>query len=378
MTIDTLLAAHTGGTKARLCLVELQSGEQGAFNPIYTKRYSIGDFQASSDQGFFLMLSRFMKDAEEAEPKLKELVLKKACLAVAGPIHDNTCRMTNLNLFVDGNRLAERLKSREKPRVQLINDFRAVAYGIQKLKANDLETLREGQRQKDGLIAVIGAATGLGKTFLLQDKAYATEGGHTDFTPRNDLEFDLLQYILENIRDENHQPLERVSVERVVSGRGIVAIYRFLRKKFKEENPLNLFEGKQYEGIEDSLEIERMIKTWQEEDDRSREIIDPAAAIAAGALFKRDRCCLKTMQIFLEAYGAEVGNFALQFLPYGGLYIGGGIAPQILPLIRESNFLNKFLDKGPMKGLLKKIPVYGIKNLNVGLMGAARYADEKM
>jgi glucokinase len=370
--LETLLvAAHIGGTKARLCLVDPQTLSQNSFEDLYETRYAIGDFKDPVP-----LVQQFLKDARKYLNLPSTPIPQKACLAVAGPVEDNECRMTHLNLRIDGNRLAQKL-GMEEGKLKLINDFQAVAYGIPRLQSYDYKTLQEVKPEKDGLIAVIGAATGLGKSFLPKqlggDLVYATEGGHTDFTRRTDLEFELSQYILKQILDENNQHLEQVAVKRVVSGRGIVAIYRFLRDHPQKENLL-----KKYQEIEDSPQIERMIKTWQEEDERCREIVDPAAVIAAGALFKRDRLCMKTMQMFVEAYGAEVGNFALQFLPYGGLYVAGGITAQILPLILEGSFLRAFLNKGRMKEILEKIPVYVIKNLNVGLMGAARYAAEKM
>jgi glucokinase len=363
---NLLLAAHLGATKARFCLVKAENQEI-----IFHNRYPIGEFD-----DVLPLIKQFLAEAKGA---LRENYSnpKKYCLAVAGPITDNTSKMVNRALLpVNGDLLKEKLGNP----VELINDFVAVAYGIHKLrkekKDSNFITLYEGEPQEGGLIAVIGAATGLGKSFLVQqsngEKAYPTEGGHIDFAPQSDLDFALFNYILENIQDKKDETLTRVGVERIVSGRGILAIYCFLRERERSEK-----------GIKEQSKIERLVKTWQEEDKRCREFVDPAAAIASAALNKLDPLCIKTMQIFLNIFAAEVANFARQFFPheglypYGGLYIAGGIAPQILRLIKEETnqeIFNQIFSTGE----LKKIPVYVLKNLEAGLIGAAHYAATKM
>ncbi|MBE8970463.1 glucokinase, partial [Nostocales cyanobacterium LEGE 12452] len=147
-----------------------------------------------------------------------------------------------------------------------------------------------------------------------------------------------------------------VSVERVVSGMGIVAIYQFLRdRKFAAESP----------------DIAQIVRIWEQEAGQEEKSVDPGAVIGTAALEKRDRLSEQTLQLFVEAYGAEAGNLALKLLPYGGLYIAGGIAPKILPLIQNNGFLLNFTQKGRMRRLLEEIPVYIILNPQVGLIGAA-------
>ena len=371
------------------------------------------------------------------------------CLALAGPIYNNKCDLINWKLKFDGQLLKEKLKFQ---RVDLINDFQAVAYGVRELRKFNKDdqkfqqfnfwTLQEHKEQEDGLIAIVGVATGLGKSFLIQASnekkvyAYATEGGHINFAPRSQFEFLLFQYILNKIQDEKDCPLQenyqRVSVERVVSGRGIPTIYSFLQdcqnnlnknawlqklpdrfknevKKIQEElqslkkevvesnldkleksgkYPLSqtakkkilqkyqalslndflkdleriLEEGleidsnkkqeksKQKQEIIDKFRepqaIERLIKTWQQEDLQCREPVDPAPVIASAAIRKSDPLCIYTIQTFLEITAAVVSNCALHFLPYGGLYLDGGIPPQILPLINKEKFLAAFSQKG--------------------------------
>ncbi len=354
-----LLAAHIGGIKARLSLLapEQVKSSKNFFKSLHETRYPIGDFQ-----DIVPMVRQFLKESKQVLKSDNPIVPDKACFAVAAPIEHNKCKFTNLNLQIDGDRLVQKLGI---GKIQLINDFQAIAYGLQPpLDGCDYVTLQKGKPDKNGLIAVMGAATGLGKAFLVKQngdyRAYATEGGHVDFTPHNDQEFRLSQYILKQMGDRNKN-LPGVSAEQIVSGRGIVAIYSFLRDE---------------EHYSESPQIGPIIKTWQKEDGICREVVDPAALITAAALAKGDRLCEKAMQMFVEAYGSELGNFALQFLPYGGLYVAGGIAPQILPLIQEGTFLNAFFQKDCGKTLLeelKKIPIYVVINLKMGLKGAVRY-----
>jgi glucokinase len=227
------------------------------------------------------------------------------------------------------------------------------------LETKDLHTLQAATPQLDAPIAVIGAGTGLGEGFLIQQngdyRVFSTEGGHTDFSPRTGLEFQLLQYLREKY------DIQRISVERVVSGQGIVAIYQFLRdRQIAPESP----------------EIGQVIKTWEQETGRSEKSVDPAAVIAKAALENRDRLCEQTMQLFVDAYGTEAGNLALKLLPYGGLYVAGGIAAKNLELIKEGQFLRAFSQKGRVSPLLERVPVHIVLNPQVGLIGAAICASK--
>jgi glucokinase len=153
--------------------------------------------------------------------------------------------------------------------------------------------------------------------------------------------------------------IQRVSVERVVSGLGILSIYQFLRdRKVATESP----------------EIAQIVRTWEQEAGQEEKSVDPGAAIGAAALAGSDSLCEQTIQIFIDAYGAEAGNLALKLLPYGGLYIAGGIAPKILPLLQQSNFLLNFTQKGRMRSILEEVPIHVILNQQVGLIGATLHA----
>ena len=335
-----LLAGDIGGTKTILRLVEVAQNE---FETIYEATYLSGNYP-----DLVPIVEQFLAAAEKPSPEA-------ACLAIAGPVFNNTSKLTNLNWFLDSQRLQKELGIKQ---VSLINDFAAVCYGVLELKSADIYSLQSATASEQSAIGVIGAGTGLGEGFLVPHQGsyqvVATEGGHTDFAPRSELEWQLLQYIRERYR------IDRVSVERVVSGQGIVAIYQFLRDtQFSTELP----------------EVGEKVKTWEQQVEKGQEkTVDPAAIISQTALQKSDSLCEKTMQMFVEAYGAEVGNFALKLLPYGGIYIAGGIAAKILPLMQEDRFLAAFKQKGRMRTLLEQMPVHIVLNPQVGLLGSVTYA----
>lgn len=332
-----LLAGDIGGTKTILRLVE--SSETVSLKTLYEESFRSGDFP-----DLVPMVQKFLTTANSSTPE-------KACFAIAGPVVKNTAKLTNLTWFLDKDRLIQELGI---PSVSLINDFAAVGYGIFGLTKQDLLTLQVGKYQPAAPMAVIGAGTGLGQGFLIrQDNQYQvfpSEGGHADFAPRNELEFQLLKYLVDK------HDIQRVSVERVVSGLGITSIYQFLRdRQIAPESP----------------EIAQAVRTWEQEAQKAEKTVDPGAFIGSAALQKSDRLSEQTMQLFIEVYGAEAGNLALKLLPYGGLYIAGGIAPKILPLMENGSFLLNFTQKGRMGSLLEEIPVHIILNQQVGLIGAA-------
>ncbi|MEC4818561.1 MAG: glucokinase [Scytonema sp. PMC 1069.18] len=333
-----LLAGDIGGTKTILRLVEVS--EESHLRTICEERYRSGDFP-----DLVPMVRHFLEKAGTQAPE-------KACFAIAGPVVNSTAKLTNLVWFLEVERLQQQLGILQ---IVLINDFTAIGYGILGLiKDDDILTLQVGKPNRDAPIAIIGAGTGLGQGFLVKHgniyQVFPSEGGHSDFAPRTELEFQLLKYLLDK------HDIQRVSVERVVSGLGIVSIYQFLRdRQITEESP----------------EIAQIVRTWEQEAGKQEKSVDPGAVIGAAALQKTDKLSEQTIQFFIEAYGAEAGNLALKLLPYGGLYIAGGIAPKILPLIQQSTFLLNFSQKGRMRPLLEDIPVHVILNSQVGLIGAA-------
>lgn len=342
-----LLAGDIGGTKTILNLVEATTGttRTGAvLKTLYESRYSSADFP-----DLVPMVRKFLTEAAQQTGTVH--VPEKACFAIAGPVVDGTSKLTNLSWSLETQRLSQAL---DIPHISLINDFAAVGYGVLGLELSDLHTLQPGKLQPHAPIAIIGAGTGLGEGFIIHQagtyQVYGSEGGHTDFAPRTQLEFQLLRYLLER------HGLERVSTERVVSGQGIVSIYQFLRDRdIAKESP----------------EVAEAIQTWRQEMGKSEKTVDPGAVIGQAALEKRDTLSEQTLQMFVELYGAEAGNLALKLLPYGGVFVAGGIAPKILPLLTDGRFLSAFNHKGRMSPLLEMVPLHIVLNPKVGLIGAA-------
>ncbi|MGF1486661.1 MAG: glucokinase [Prochloraceae cyanobacterium] len=334
-----ILAGDIGGTKTILRLVEAEENSQN-YQTIEQKKYPSQEYP-----DLVPMVEKFLDESKESS-------VDKACFAIAGPVINNTSKLTNINWSLDSKRLSKELKIEK---VSLINDFAAISYGILGIKKEELETIQKGEEIENTPIAVIGAGTGLGEGFLVPQgdnnyQVFASEGGHSDFAPRSQLELELLEYI----KTKNN--LDRVSAERVISGQGIVSIYQFLRDtNYAPESP----------------EIGDKIKQWEE--DRGSEI-DPGAVISIGAKEGNDSLCQQTMEIFVAAYGAEAGNLALKILAYGGVYIAGGIAAKNVSLMKKDLFLQPFQQKGRMTSLLEKIPVHIVTNQAVGSIGSILYA----
>jgi glucokinase len=346
-----LLAGDIGGTKTILRLVRADGDDlqhcparQVRLTTLYEQRYASGDFP-----DLVPMVQQFLTAAQS---QVAQVHPTTACFAIAGPVVDNTSQLTNLAWMLSSDRLTAELQLEQ---VELINDFAAVGYGVLGLQPEDLVTLQPGQNHPTAPIAVIGAGTGLGQGFLIpmgddDYQVFASEGGHADFAPRSEIEFQLLRYLLDK------HDITRLSVERVVSGQGIISIYEFLRDRgFATE----------------SAELAQTVRLWEQKAGQRSQLPDPAAAIARAANDRTDRIAQKTMALFIEAYGAEAGNLALKLLPYGGLYVAGGVAAKNIERIKADGFLRAFADKGRVSKLLEQIPVHVIMNQNAGLIGAA-------
>ncbi|MGF1460996.1 MAG: glucokinase [Leptolyngbyaceae cyanobacterium] len=340
-----LLAGDIGGTKTILRLV---AADNTSLKTRYEKEYAS---QAFPD--LVPMVETFL--AEAAEQGCTDGQPTRACFAIAGPVVKNTSKLTNLTWNLDGDRLAQAL---DLESAELINDFAAIGYGVLGLEDEDLHLLQAGNHDENAPIGIIGAGTGLGQGFLIRQgekfQVFPSEGGHADFAPRSELEFQLLRYLL-----DKHQ-IARISAERVVSGQGIVAIYQFLRDR---------------DAAQESPQLAKIVSTWEKEAGRTK-TVDPAAAISQAAQAAEDTLAIQTMELFVGAYGAEAGNLALKLLPYGGLYVAGGIAAKNLTLMTQDTFIGAFTHKGRMRPLLEDIPVKIVLNPQVGLIGAARRAAD--
>jgi glucokinase len=267
--------------------------------------------------------------------------IEKACFGVAGPVVNGACHATNLPWVIEAKKIAEEFQIKQ---VSLINDLEANAWGIRALSPKELIVIQEGVAHP-GNQALISAGTGLGEAGLFWDGKqhypFASEGGHTDFGPRDELEMELLRYL--------RKQYPHVSYERILSGAGIYQLYRFLIDMRLEK------EGSEFEQIALSD--------------------TPARVITEKALSKESKVCVRTLEWFLSIYGAEAGNVALKFLPTGGLYIGGGIAAKLGTAFQSGAFMKGFLAKGRFEPLLTTIPVHLILNENTALLGAAEFTN---
>ena len=323
-----IIAGDIGGTKTNVALFEAGAGGVGA--PL-----ALDSFPSARYDSLEAILKEFVGRHPQAR-------ITHACFGVAGPVVRGHIDATNLAWKVHDAKLAEAIGL---PSVLLINDLEATAYGIGELGPEQLYTLNEGEGDRIGHRALIAAGTGLGMAAIYFDGAgflpMPSEGGHIDFAPRNEREFEMLTYLREKIGG-------RVSYERVLSGMGLFNIYSFLRDRGHGEEP-----------------------AWLAEEIRTG---DPAAAISHAALAGRSELAATTLEIFVEVYGAMAGNLALLLKSVGGLYIGGGIAPKIMPKLTDGTFMRNYGDKGRMSGLVNSIPVRVILDDKTALYGAARYA----
>jgi glucokinase len=281
------------------------------------------------------MLLRFLK---EAHGSVKEVAA--ACVGIAGPVEDGICVAEWLPWNrVDEKEVASGVGVR---RTRLINDMVATAWGVTVLRPDQLVTLQAGERKAGRNVAVIAAGTGLGESALIFDDgkyhALTSEGGHTDWAPRNKAELELFRFLLER----SH----RVTNEHVICGRGLVNVYTYFQ----------------------SLRTGNLPAELPDSDKEAGRIAKEAAADPSSPAGQ-------TMDLFVAAYGGRAGNLAMQVMATGGVYVGGGIAPKNLDRMRDGTFIRHFLDKGPLfRPILEKIPVHVVLEQKTALIGAAQYA----
>ena len=326
---NLILAGDIGGTKTRLALFSIQ-GEK--LQPELKKTFPSKQY-------------RGLEPVVEAFLAGQQVSISRACFGIAGPVVDGQVKTLNLPWVVDAAKIAQLCKLDS---VALLNDLEAAAYGIFTLGPDELFTLNEGVSGRRGNKVLIAAGTGLGEATLYDDgRDYhpsASEGGHGDFGPTDETQIDLLRYLM---KEFGH-----VSYERVVSGPGIANIYGFLRDSGRLEEP-----------------------DWLKQKISAAE--DASVVISQEGLAGRSAICVQALNLFVSVYGAEAGNLALRGKASGGVYIGGGIAPKILPKLKDGIFMRAFLDKGRYRELLAAMPVRVILNDQAALQGAAFYARPK-
>jgi len=322
MTASMMLAGDIGGTKTLLGLFE-----RAADRP---RRVAVRVFGTLDYDDLRSMIAEFV-----ADDAVKRSSIATACFGVAGPVIDEAASLTNVPWKVDARSVAARFKFP----VTLLNDLEAMAYSVPVLEPSEVHVLQEGEMIRGGNIAVIAAGTGLGEGMLVNVNGRfvpsPSEGGHADFSARNEREISLLRDLIVRFG--------RVDAERVICGPGLVNIHRV---------------------------------THTEPCAVVIDLTDPdaPAAISTAALERRCAGCIEALDMFVDAYGSEAGNLALRIVATGGVYIGGGIAPKILPALANGTFMRAFRIKPPLEAMLEAMPVKVILNAEAGLLGAAVFA----
>jgi glucokinase len=321
-----ILAGEIGATRTRLAAFNIDGNQ---LKQVVEKTYPSQDLKGGLSEA----IANFIQT--------EGIPVQSACFGVAGPVKAGKSKISNLPWTIDARELAKQLKLTT---VGLINDLEAYAYGIDGLESKDFVTLSEGSEDAEGNRAVISARTGLGIAGLYWDgfrhHPFACEGGHVDFAPRNALETELAGYVR---KKHGH-----VSCERLLSGPGIKSIYEFLRDTKKYEEP-----------------------AWVR--DEINGAADAPAAISKLGLAGKSEICDQTLSIFVGIYGAATGNCALIFMSRGGIFVGSSIAAKIVPKMTQPIFMEAFLDKGRMEGVLRDMPVKIVLNDDAGIIGAARF-----
>jgi glucokinase len=321
-----ILTGDVGGTKVNLALFDIKKG---------TPSLSVERSYVSREYPDLVhLLQHFLK---ETQPKLTH-----ACLGVAGPVHEGRCQITHLPWGIDVHELKPLLGTDS---VSLINDLAALASAVPYLTPDEVEVIQQGQGDPNGKIGILAAGTGLGQAFLIPEgegryRILETEGGQCDFPARNSLEISL--------RESLGQVSGRVCIEDVLSGPGLIRIFEFMKDR------------------DHAIEPGWLAEEFEQE--------DPASVISRNGLSKKFKPCEQALEMFVSVYGAVAGNLALQMMARGGVTIGGGIAPEILPLLKTDLFLEAFRDKGKFRDFMAQIPVKVVMNKRAPLLGAAYFA----
>jgi len=359
-----LLTGDIGGTNSRMGLYQVNSTD-----PLVVKYYRNQDFLTSQVNGIFenKIIAPFLKHCWEEKGDtlvpLDEGVEIVACLAIAGPVRGNQVSMSNLhNIVIDGDAIKNQTYAKSDPFLatikvcKIINDFVAQGYGCLTLQEHEAKELTSGAFKKidpTGPKVCVGAGTGLGECFLTPDSngvysCFPSEGGHVEWAPRNDLESKLWKYLKQKFSYKN-----RVSVERVVSGRGLANCYEFLAKEFPGQ-----VDPKMHADFEAAGDLQGKVVSQQ----------GHAKAGSLGA---------KALEIMCGAYGSECGSAAIKFIPTGGLYVTGGLTPKNMKFIegQGSPFMKAYMDKGRVSPLLDNVPLFAVQVEDLGVRGALKSAQ---
>ena len=322
-----LIAGDVGGTKTLLGLFDSRRP--------HPRPDAVQSFETTAYDDLTSIVAEFLQ-----QPAVANQPIEAAVFGVAGPVIGDTADLTNVPWRVDARQVASRFGF---ARVALLNDLEAMAHGVTVLDESDVHVLQQGRRGKGGNIGIVAAGTGLGEATLHDAGGRlipaASEGGHADFAARTEREIRLVRWLL-----DDHG---RAEVEDVVSGRGLRNIHRVAHAG----------------GCRASVDLKSP---------------DAPAAITRAGLDGSCPGCVEALDMFVEAYGAEAGNLALRFVTRGGIFVGGGIAPKILPALTDGRFMRAFTAKPPFESLLASIPVKVILNAQTALIGAAVLAARNL
>lgn len=322
-----VLGGDIGGTKTELGVFEVRG-------PHEMCRVKEQRFRSREHGGLEEVIEAFLRGWEGR--------IDAAAFGIAGPVLNQAVEVTNLPWRIERDSLAELLGT---PRVHLMNDLAATAYGALFLPDAEIDVLNQGKPRRESC-AVIAAGTGLGQALLMWDgRRYVpcpTEGGHADFAPRNAIEIGLLEYLLKKF--------DRVSIERALSGPGLKNIFDFVDAVLR---------------VEVAAETRRRLETE-----------DAGKVIGELGLAETCKACARALDLFIDIYGAQAGNLALTAMGLGGVYIGGGPAVKLLPRLRQGGFMRAFTAKGRLEDLMREIPVRVILNPQTCQLGAAHVAAD--
>ena len=353
-----LLAGDIGGTKTNLAVYLPEAGPR---SPL-----AQATFPSTSYPSLAAIVREFLShgDSTLRAPG----ALRAASFGVAGPVVAGRAEITNLPWTIDAHDLSESLGI---PTVRLMNDLVATANAVPSLGADDIHTLSKGRHVPHGAIGVIAPGTGLGEAFLVWNgssyQAFASEGGHCDFAPVDCLQQGLQSYLWEQNSPADVEAQPHVSIERVCSGRGVPSLYAYLRDTNFAEEPAWLAE--ELASAHDPTPVIVRAALGSAGHAPNATGIPPGA----DAPLVPVQLCAGAMDLFLAILGSEAGNLALKVLATGGVYLGGGIPPRILPSLESGSFLDAFRWKGRMSDVLADIPIHVITNPQVALIGAACY-----
>ncbi len=321
-----VLAGDIGATKSNLALFRVENGN---FTSLREAQFKSNDYR-----NIIELTDSFMKGGSAPDT---------ICFGVAGPVINGHAKLSNIKWDIDSQELSVHFNVKS---VLLINDLEATAFGLAMLDEKELKVLHKGSEVPVGNAAVIAPGTGLGEAGIFWDGNYyhpfATEGGHSDFAPRNLFDFELYSFL--------QKKFGHVSWERLVCGPGIVNIYHFLRDEKKREEP-----------------------AWLK---AKMENKDAASVISKHA--DQNELCKETMQLFVRYLAHESANLVLKLKATGGLFIGGGIAPHLISLLEDAGFYTSYCDSGRLNYLLEMVPVSVILNTRTALLGAANYGASQL